>query len=262
MSRKYTGWDRNSNGKRAGLEKLVQLISAETGKNLWNNGTWLVRNKRGKNSWSVHGTGRACDISWRNMGERKGSGRYADAQKMMDFLVANADLLDIEAVFDYYPEPYGRGWKCDRNEWRVYDRRAFSGSPGGDWFHVEIGNRLADDSTAMAEAWEQAKSGGSAPKPAKKPATKPAPEPVAKEEPSVPFVRKVKRGSRGEQVKIVQQRLADLGYKNSTGKKPIVVDGLAGKTTEQRIKDFQSDHPCPPVDGIVGRLTWTALFGD
>jgi hypothetical protein len=38
---------------------------------------------------------------------------------MMDFLVANADALHIEAVFDYYPGPHGRGYKCESGRWTV-----------------------------------------------------------------------------------------------------------------------------------------------
>jgi peptidoglycan hydrolase-like protein with peptidoglycan-binding domain len=71
----------------------------------------------------------------------------------------------------------------------------------------------------------------------------------------------VKRNSRGDVVRDVQERLAELGYKNSAGTKPLVVDGRFGPVTEQRVKDFQRDHKCPPVDGIVGPKTWAALFG-
>jgi hypothetical protein len=144
MTRKYTGWDRNATGKRAGLEQLVDSIEAWTNKGLWNNGTWGIRNKRGKQTPSVHATGRAADLSWRDMG-RKGCGDYNVACQVMDFLYEHRDELLIEAIFDYYPEPYGRGWKCDRDEWTNYSSRAFSGSPGGDWVHVEIAPDRADD---------------------------------------------------------------------------------------------------------------------
>ena len=38
---------------------------------LWYNGGYGIRNMRGKESLSVHATGRATDISWRNMGDGK-----------------------------------------------------------------------------------------------------------------------------------------------------------------------------------------------
>lgn len=256
MSRPYTGWDGDAKGRRAGTEKLIQLLSFVSGKALWNNGSWGVRPKRGKQSPSVHGTGRAFDMSWRKMGN-KGSGNYEDAVKVMDLLVEHADLLGIEAVFDYYPAPYGRGWKCDRDAWQVYDKRAFSGAPGGDWIHVEVSPAVADDPAHFQRAFEQIMSGAA---PVAKPVVESKPKPVSK--PSAPeFKRTVRRGSRGDLVRAVQQELADRGYKNSSGTKPIVVDGKFGPTTEQRVKDFQRDLPCPPVDGIVGPKTWAALFG-
>lgn len=265
MGRKYTGWDKNASGRRAGTEKLIQLISAHTGKALWNNGSWLVRAKRGKSTPSVHGTGRAFDLSWRNMGEHKGSGRYEHAVAIMDMLTDPklAEALEIEAVFDYYPEPFGRGWKCDRNEWRVYDKRAFSGSPGGDWIHVEISNKWADSASDVERIWNEYLAGEPTPaKAEKKPAPK-KPRPAPGKAVDTPkFVRSVRRGSRGEQVKIVQQRLAELGYKNSSGSRAIVADGSFGKNTEQRVKDFQSDNSpaAGPVDGWVGKVTWSVLF--
>ena len=140
--RRYTGYDKVSKRKRAGLEKLVDLLEAEFG--LWNLGTHVVRRKRGKSTYSVHSTGRAADLSWRG-GKYRGSGKYEDAEKMMSFLVENAAELEIEAVFDYYPKPWGRGYKCDRDAWRVYKKKAFSGVPGGDWVHIEISNRYASD---------------------------------------------------------------------------------------------------------------------
>ena len=102
MSRRYTGWDKDSPGKRAGLEKLVDLLEEHFG--LWNNGSWGPRRKRGKSSPSVHGTGRAADLSWRGA-PYKGPGNYEAAVRMMDFLTRPdvAEAFKIEAVFDYYP---------------------------------------------------------------------------------------------------------------------------------------------------------------
>lgn len=145
MSRKYTGWNGNAKGRRAGLEKLVDLC--EEFFPVFNNGTWGVRNKRGKRTASVHGTGRAADLSWRGAPHR-GSGNYDDAHRLMEFLTRSdvAEALEIEAVFDYWNHygRYGRGWRCDRNKWTIYKRKAFAGVPG-DWLHVEISDRYADD---------------------------------------------------------------------------------------------------------------------
>jgi hypothetical protein len=116
---------------------------------LWNNGSWGVRNMRGKESLSVHATGRAADISWRNMGDgkrgvAKGGRKYA--MEAMDYLVQNADALGIEMIIDYFPAPHGRAAKCDRNmAWQKYTKATVSGAPNGDWFHVEVDGKKSSE---------------------------------------------------------------------------------------------------------------------
>lgn len=56
----------------------------------------------------------------------------------------------------------------------------------------------------------------------------------------------LKRGSRGEDVKDLQKRLA------------LLPDGIFGPLTEEAVKQFQSAHGLS-ADGIVGPKTWTAL---
>jgi hypothetical protein len=55
------------------LERLVQYIVFLSENKCWNNGTWTVRDMRGKTQMSVHATGRAADISWRKMPDGRGS---------------------------------------------------------------------------------------------------------------------------------------------------------------------------------------------
>lgn len=235
--RRYTGYDKVSKRKRAGLEKLVDLLEAEFG--LWNNGTHNIRKKRGKSTYSVHSTGRAADLSWRG-GKYRGSGKYEDAVKMMDFLVENADELEIEAVFDYYPKPWGRGYKCDRDAWRVYKKKAFSGVPFGDWVHIEISNRYCDSALYYEETMAKLLKG-------KKPARKPA---AKKKTPAYPG-RSLRKGSKGEAVKLVQKEVGAY------------VDGDFGPKTEKSVKAWQKKNTdcCGPVDGIVGPRTWKCMFG-
>lgn len=238
--RKYTGWDKNSSGKLAGTERLIDLIEEWTGKALWNNGSWLVRSKRGKSTPSVHGTGRAFDMSWRG-GKYPGSGKYADAERVMDLLVEHADALGVEAVFDYYPAPYGRGWKCNRDGWKVYKRRAFSGSPGGDWIHVEVSPKVASDPAHFDRVWADITGG----KPAKaKAKAKAKVEPKGRPYPG----KSLRKGSQGEDVKWVQ------GIVGTT------VDGDFGRFTDRAVRRFQSrNRDARPIDGIVGKITWAAL---
>jgi peptidoglycan hydrolase-like protein with peptidoglycan-binding domain len=224
--RPYTGYDATASGKRAGFETLIDLLEAHFG--LWNNGTFGVRAKRGKSSMSVHATGRAGDLSWRGAPYR-GTGSYDDAVKMMDWLEQHADALEIEAIFDYYPQPYGRGYKCDRDAFLVYDKRAFSGAPGGDWVHVEISNKYADDPQFYIDYFKE-HLGDADVKPA--PAKKTPKKPAGKD----PWLQV---GSKGDKVKEVQGIVGALA------------DGDYGPKTEQAVKAWQAEHDLH-VDGIWG----------
>ena len=148
MPRRYTGTsDGVSRGKRPGTEEWVRQVCALSRGTLWNNGTWVVRNVRGKNALSVHATGRAMDLSFRG----KLNGRIV-AERIMDALVVNHKLLGVECILDYW-EGFGRGWRCDREAWVEYDKPTLTGAPGGDWIHVEISPRMADLPQRVAAAF-------------------------------------------------------------------------------------------------------------
>ena len=162
--RKYTGTsDGAAAGKRAGMTQFVKEIVALSDGALWDNGTWVVRSKMGKTSLSVHATGRAVDLSYRKM-ETKGkpNGRQ-HAEKVIDFLVTNWRYLHIEAILDYYPQPHGRGWRCDREAWQNYTRKTISGAPGGDWIHVELGPKFADNAEEYKTRFANLRAGTTAP---------------------------------------------------------------------------------------------------
>lgn len=57
----------------------------------------------------------------------------------------------------------------------------------------------------------------------------------------------LKKGSRGEQVKILQRHL------------DLLDDGIFGVLTEEAVKEFQKSHGLV-ADGIVGAKTWNALL--
>ena len=160
MTRPYTGTkDGAAAGKRAGLEELVRQMNSWSDGALWNNGTWVVRNMRGKESLSVHATGRAVDLSYRKLGDKgKPNGRQ-HAERAIEFLLANWKFLHIECILDYFPQPHGRGWRCDRGTWQNYASKTITGAPGGDWIHVEIGPKFADDAATYKARFEQLKSG-------------------------------------------------------------------------------------------------------
>ena len=65
----------------------------------------------------------------------------------------------------------------------------------------------------------------------------------------------LKRGMRGEQVRLLQETLNELPAGAALDLKE---DGIFGKDTEAAVKSFQADKGLT-VDGVVGRKTWSAL---
>lgn len=62
----------------------------------------------------------------------------------------------------------------------------------------------------------------------------------------------ISQGSRGETVKLIQQKLKRWGYYNGA------IDGIYGSTTKKAVKYFQSKNGLT-ADGIVGNKTLAAL---
>ena len=154
MNRKYTGnADGAAKGRRAGLKVLIDEVVRLSGGDLWNNGDFGIRNMKGKESLSVHATGRACDLSYRQMSKGKGGGRAAGVA-WCKILSKHSDAIGLEMIIDYFPEPFGRAWKCDRGGWVKYERAMVSGAPKGDWLHVEVSPQMADDAAAMKAAFK------------------------------------------------------------------------------------------------------------
>lgn len=248
MSRPYTGTrDGIAKGKREGTEAFVAAIQIASHGQLWNNGTYGVRQMRGKPVLSVHATGRAADISRRKMSAARPGCTRGDLELVIDWMIQNAEAIGLEFLGDYEPRPGGRGWKCDRYAWKNWRPGEVKGAPGGDWIHVELDPDHADRTDWIAEVMATFPLGAPAP----------APEPAGNPYPGV----ETKRGSRATaRVRQIQQRLADLGYKNSTGTRPLVVDGDFGAATDTAVRAFQTAAGLF-VDGIVGPRTWGALFG-
>lgn len=167
-TRRYTGYDGDASGQRAGMEEFIKLTLQRYNGGIWKNGSWGIRNQNrsGKPTRSVHATGRAADLSWRrdavwNGKKLKKSSRgfndYQQALQVVDFWVANAELFLIEEIHDYRPNPWGRGWRCTRAQWKSYQRSSIgNGAPGGDWFHVEIAPAHADDAAYYRQAFAKA----------------------------------------------------------------------------------------------------------
>jgi len=146
MTRPYTGYDINSRGPLPGTVALRDIILF-LNPGFTHLGTYAKRDARGKpGQASVHQTGRATDIGYTL---RK------DMEPVMKWLVDNADALGVEMVADYWPQPWGRAWRCDRAAWKVYNRKTISGAPGGRWIHIEISPTIASDAAAMSAAIEK-----------------------------------------------------------------------------------------------------------
>ena len=64
----------------------------------------------------------------------------------------------------------------------------------------------------------------------------------------------ISKGSRGDAVKLMQEKLVELGYDLS----PYGADGSFGNKTLSALKAFQKDHGLT-ADGICGPKTWAAL---
>lgn len=68
------------------------------------------------------------------------------------------------------------------------------------------------------------------------------------------FSRNLRKGSSGEDVLYAKQKLVELGYLHAATKPTF------GSDTLSAVKRFQSDKGLES-DGIIGKLTWSALFG-
>jgi hypothetical protein len=155
-ARDYIGAsDGPANAKRLGTEEWVKQAAKYSKGALWNNGTFMRRDIKGKpGQMSVHSTARAMDLSYRKM-ETKGVERGRNMSKQfIDKVVANANQLGVQMIIDYMPKEFGRAWRCDRQAWLKYSKPTISGAPGGDWWHIEIAPGMADNPEAVKAAFK------------------------------------------------------------------------------------------------------------
>lgn len=157
------------NAPLGGTEKWAQLANKYSNGAVWNNGTWVVRDIRGKpGQVSNHARGIAMDLSYRYM-PASGKGVADGRAKSLEFMktcLTNYDVLGIMLVIDYWPEPHGRSWRCDRagvgmvkpahaEAWQKPAKHTFTGAPGGDWWHIEISGPMAVSPDKVTAAFKQ-----------------------------------------------------------------------------------------------------------
>ena len=129
---------------RAGMEEWIRQAIYHSKGAVWNNGSYGQRDMKGKpGSLSVHATGRAVDLSYRKS-EKHPNANRKDAIAFINRVLEHANDLGVQAVLDYFPEPFGRAWRCDRQSWTKYTKATIHGAPGGDWLHLEISPQAAD----------------------------------------------------------------------------------------------------------------------
>ena len=215
----YTNWHDGRkpgapwNGASPNLRAVLAYCTARWG--LADLGCYGVRPIRGGTRWSAHAFGAAQDMGYRN-----GPSREVIETEVIPFLEQHAPQLGLQRIHDYMAKRYwqaGKGW---------------IGRPPGnghDWLHIET----------TAEAWDDGRSveeriGGAAPAPA-------APSPAAVQVARSSW-RTVKKGSKGEAVKKVQQIVG------------ATVDGQFGPKTDAAVRAYQEKHGLF-IDGIVGPKT-------
>ena len=129
---------------RAGMDAWIKLAIAHSNGVFFNNGSYGQRDAKGKpGTLSVHATGRAVDLSYRKT-EKNPNANRKNALAFINKVLEHANELGVQAVLDYFPKGHGAGWRCDRQTWEKYTKHTITGSPGGDWFHIEITPQAAD----------------------------------------------------------------------------------------------------------------------
>ena len=76
------------------------------------------------------------------------------------------------------------------------------------------------------------------------------------------LVQTVKRGDRGDAVRAAQTLLQNYNYDDIHGG-PFgdqEVDGIFGKSTDEKLRFFQKYNEHPKIDGVVGAQTWSSLL--
>jgi len=197
---------------------------------MWYLGCYTRRKIRGGTRWSSHAFGAGLDLSYRQDDDHPNVPMRESVESVIiPWLEANADTLGIQRIHDYWARRYwqvGRGW--------------INRPPGGrnDHIHLEVNETTWH--------WANDIDGRLTDGPPKLEAVT--------DTPAYPGAS-TKRGSSAKaRVRLIQQALADKGYKVGP------VDGDFGRMTDAAVRQFQGDAG-EHVDGVVGPKTWTALFG-
>ena len=139
----YPSWD--GKATQPVTAKLVELCGKRWGtKSL---GTYVNRPMRNNAGLSVHATGYAADIQYKD---------EAQAREMWDWFLANSKALGLCELHWYAYGSYGAGYRCSRGEGKagvkIYtsddNAGSYQGSPN--WLHFEMAKQSAE---AFEAAW-------------------------------------------------------------------------------------------------------------
>lgn len=234
---KYFNWHRETPAApfttcSPNLLQIRDYMTAEHG--MWYLGCYVRRPIRGGSKWSSHAFGAGLDLSYRRDDQHPNAPTRDEIESVIiPWLEANADLLGIQRIHDYWARRYwqaGKGW--------------INRPPGGknDHLHLEVNNETWFWDTSIKDRLTSGP-----------PAAAAAPPPAA-QVPPYPG-SSTKKGSKATaRVRQIQQQLANKGYNVGP------VDGSFGRMTHAAVEAFQKDAG-EYVDGIVGPKTWAALFG-
>ena len=133
----------------AGMDLWLSRCVRHSENSLWNNGSWVVRDVRGKPGIvSNHAKGVAVDLSYRWQSEKKKglqNGRKVSLAYMIK-LLEHADTLGIQLVIDY---ALNRSWKCSRGS-------LIAGTfESGDWYHIEVDPVMCNSPELAKQAWDK-----------------------------------------------------------------------------------------------------------
>ena len=133
----YPAWD--GKATQPVTAKLVELCKARWG--MTSLGTYANRPMRNNAGLSVHATGFAADLKYKDEGQ---------ARVIWDWFLANSKALGLCELHWYAYGDYGAGYRCSRGEGKkgvkVYtaddNAGSYQGSPN--WLHIELADQTPE----------------------------------------------------------------------------------------------------------------------
>ena len=134
----YPAWDGKTT--QPVTSKLVELCKARWG--LVSLGTYANRPMRNNAGLSVHATGYAADLKYKD---------ETQAREIWDWFLANSKALGLCEMHWYAYGDYGAGYRCSRGEGKAGvkiftaedNAGSYEGSPN--WFHIELANQTPEN---------------------------------------------------------------------------------------------------------------------